>query len=152
MKKSLYDLHQNFIAADKRYDKRLEKLRKEISDLEAKKDRMRYPHFIEYLKKLGKQILPKIKGAVSFEVAGPFGLGNECSLWFYGPGTEKTRKVICGASFRRYGDGYGLKDYSKKSNRFPKGSIGEMNGMNYRTIEISKDMNIDWFIKFMRKK
>jgi hypothetical protein len=150
--KDLFELHNKYLAADKRYDKKEKELREQIAQLEAKRKGMRYPHFLDFLKKLGKEILPKIKGAVGFEVYGPFGMGNECSIYFHGPGTEKKRKTICGASFRRYGDGYGIINYRKKTKDYPKGSIGEMNRMNYEVKEITQDMNIEWFIRFMRKK
>lgn len=150
--RNLFELHEKYKRSQKSYRAKEKKLDKQIEELEAKKKRMRYPHFMLFLDKLGKQVLPRIKGAVNFELLGPFGLGHEVAIHFYGPGDEKKRKIVASATFQSYGDGYALKNYSKKTNRFPKGSLGEFNRMNYELIEISKDMNIDWFIKFMRKK
>lgn len=150
--KNIFEINEKYKRSSKRHFAKDKKIDKQIEELKAKQKRMRYPDFNKYLEELGKQILPKIKGAVGFEVYGPFGLENERSIYFHGPGTEKKRKTICGATFTRFGDGYGLKDYAKDSGRFAKGTIGELNGMNFKVIEISKDMNIDWFIKFMRKK
>lgn len=148
---SLFELEQNRAKASKRYSKRDKELREQIEALETKRKNLKYPHLIDYLNKLGRAIVlsKKIKGAVGFEVMGPFGLGNETSIYFKS-GDRKT-KTLAGATFTRYGDGYGLKDYSKNTGRFPKGSIGELNGGNYETIEITEKMTIDWFIRFAKK-
>lgn len=150
---SLYKLEQLRLKAQKRHYKKEEELEKQIAVLEAKKKRMRYPHILDYLNKLGKACLPKIKGAIGFKVYGPFGLGNECSIYFHSKQKDKSgdNKTLAGATFTRYGDGYGLKDYSKNTGRFAKGSIGELNGMNNPTIEITEKMTLDWFIKFAKK-
>jgi hypothetical protein len=148
---SLFQLEKNRKKAYDRYYSKQRELEKQRDAIEKQLSDMKYPHLLDYLKKLAKAALPKIKGAVGFETYGPFGLGNECSIYFYGPGTEKKRKTLAGATFTRYGDGYGLKDYSKNTGCFPKGSIGEMNGGNYNTIEITEKMTLDWFIKFAKK-
>lgn len=149
--KSLYEMEQSRLKADKRYDKRTKELNEQIEALEEKRKKLKYPHLIDYLNKLGRDVVlsKKIKGAVGFEVYGPFGLGNECSIYF--KSGDRKAKTLGGATFTRYGDGYGLKDYSKDTGRFPKGSIGEMNGGNFETIEITKEMTIDWFVKFVKK-
>lgn len=151
---SLYQMEQNRSKANKRYEKREQELREQIELLENKRKALKYPHLIDYLNKLGRDVVlsKKIKGAVGFEVYGPFGsfgLGNEYSIYF--KSGDRKAKTLGGATFTRYGDGYGLKDYSKNTGIFPKGSIGEMSGGNFETIEITKEMTIDWFVKFVKK-
>jgi len=149
--KSIFQLEQNRAKAEKRfYIKELE-LRKKIEALEERRKAMKYPHLLDYLKRLGNAILPKIKSAVGFDTYGPFGLGNDCSIYFHTKGTNKTRKTLAGATFTRYGDGYGLINYNKKTGNAPKGSIAEMNRGNYEVIEITEKMTIDWFIRFAKK-
>jgi hypothetical protein len=146
--KTLRDLEKAYLQADKRFDNKSKALEAQIAALEAEKSKMVYPHFLKFLEKLGEQLLPKVKGAVKFETYGPFGLQNECSIYWL----NEKGKTIGGATFTSYGESYGIKDYSKNTKRFPKGSIGERNGGNYNTIELTEDMNMDWFIKFIRKK
>jgi hypothetical protein len=148
---SLFELEQKRSKASKRYHNKERKLQEQIDLLEKKRKSLTYPHLIDYLNKLGKAVVlsRKIKGAVGFEVYGPFGLNNECSIYFKS-GDRKT-KTLASATFSRHGDGYGLKDYSKNSGHFPKGSIGELNGGNYKVIEITKEMTLDWFVKFSKK-
>ena len=148
---SLFELKQKRSKATKRYYNKERKLQEQIDLLEKKRKSLKYPHLIDYLNKLGRAVVlsRKIKGAVGFEVLGPFGLNNECSIYFKS-GDRKT-KTLASATFSRYGDGYGLKDYSKTSNSFLKGSIGELNGDNYKTIEITEKMTLDWFVKFACK-
>lgn len=146
-------MEQNRSKADKRYDKRNKELCDQIEALETKRKKLKFPHLIDYLNKLGKEIVlsKKIKGAVGFEVMGPFGMDNETSIYFYAGERDSKRKPLAGATFARLGDGYGLKDYSKNTGQFAEGSIGELNGGNYKTIEITEKMTLDWFIRFAKK-
>lgn len=149
---SLFEMERNRSEAKKRYNYRKAKIERDMERLKKEIDKLRYPHLLNYLKKLGKAVLPKIKGAVSFETMGPFGLGSECSIYFYAQGKNgKKGRTLAGATFTRYGDGFGLKDYSKKINRYSPGTIGEMNGGNYDTIEITEKMTLDWFVRFAKK-
>lgn len=157
--KSLFELEGNRRKAANRYYSKQRKLEaqkraieKKVEVIEKQIKDMRYPHLLDYLKKLGKAALPLIPGAVDFKTYGPFGLGCECSIYFHSKGKKgKEGKTLGGATFTRYGDGYGLVDYSKDTGRFPKGSIGEMNGGNYNTIEITEKMDLAWFVKFAKK-
>ncbi len=149
--KSLFQLESNRAKAEARFRAKERKLEEQRDALEAERRAMKYPHLLDYLKKLGNQCLPLIKGAVGFDLYGPFGLNNECSIYFHSKGTNKTRKTLASATFTRYGDGYGLKDYSKNTGRYSKGSIAEMNGGNFDTIEITEKMTIEWFVRFAKK-
>lgn len=149
--KSIYQLEKNrsralqkYYSTEKQLEAKKKKIEKEIEDL-------KYPHLKDYLNKLGKAVLPKIPGATYFEVLGPFGIGAECSIYFSKKIKDK-EITLAGATFTHAGDSIMLKDYSKKTNEFKKGTIGEVNGMNYEYLEITPEMTIDWFVKFAIRK
>lgn len=150
---SLFEMQAHHNKAYNRYKNKQQKLEAQKREIEEQLSKMKYPHLTGYLEKLGKAVMPLIKGAVDFKIYGPFGLGNECSIYFHAkqkPG-EKEAKTLAGATFRYTGDGFGLKDYSKSTNRFTNGTIGEMNGFNYKTIPITEEMSLEWFVKFAKK-
>ena len=140
-------MHNRFVSSEKKYYSRQDDLRKKIAALEKERSDDNYPHFLNFLTRFGKRLKPLIKGATKIDIYGPFGLGNECSIYF----SDKNEKILASATFTSNGEGYGIKDYSKNTGTYPKGSIAEMNGANYNTIEISDKMTTEWFIKFMKK-
>lgn len=148
---SLYEMEQNRSKAEKRHYAKRNKLRKQIAELEEVEKNMKYPHLLGYLKKLGNACLPLIDGAVGFSLYGPFGMSNQCSIYFHGKGKEKNRKTLGGATFQHTAGGYGLIDHTVNTGKFKKGTIGEANGMNHPTIEITKEMTIEWFAEFAKK-
>ena len=150
---SLYQTLKKQEISVKNHWKKDEKIKAEINKLEEKRKRLRYPHLTTLLEKLGKQLLPYFHGAVRVEVLGPFGLGNETSLYISAaPKKGKTDgKTLGSITFTRSGEGYAIKDYSKKSKRFAPGSIGDLNGSNYGRIELDETHTIDWMVKFMKK-
>lgn len=144
--KSLFELEKKRSEAEKRHRNKEKSLEAEKEKIDAKIKRMRYPHLHDFLEKLAKQILPQFKGATWYEILGPFGLSNESTLYI------KTRKgrTLGGITFARFGDGYGIKG-RKNTRRYAVGSIAEMNGGNYETMEITEEMTIDWIVKYMKK-
>lgn len=150
---SLFELQAQQKKAYNNYQKKQTRLEKQKADIEKQLRNMRYPHLTNYLDKLGKAVLPMIKGAVGFEVYGPFGLSNECSIYFHAKQKrgQKEAKTLAGATFRYSGDGFCLKDYSKKKNEYPENSIGALNGFNYKDLPITEEMTLEWFVKFAKK-
>ena len=146
--KTLLDLEQSCVKAQKSYWKKSQAIKNQIAELNGKSQRMKYPHLLNYLDKLGAQTLPLIKNATGFETLGPFGLGNECAIHF----NDKKNKIIASATFTNFGDGFGLKDYSKNLKLVPENSISGMNGGNYKTIPITEKMTIEWFVKFVKRR
>ena len=145
--KSLKQLEQNCTKAQERYWKKDHALQDQIATLEGQRKAMKFPHLLDYLEQLAKKCIPLIKGAISAETLGPFGVGCECSIHF----KNNKGKVIASATFTHLGKGFGLKDYSKKLNVAPKGSISDMNGGNFRTLPITEKMTVEWFVKFASK-
>lgn len=146
--KSLFKLHQNHVNTLARYRAKQDELNKQKNEIERQMKDMNYPHFMDYLKQLGKELLPKVKGAVKYEVMGPFGLGNEMSLYF----STKRDRTVGGITFTRYGDGYGIVNYKVDTGKYKSGTIGAMNRMNHPAIEITKDITIEWLLKFIKWK
>lgn len=150
---SLFEMQEQHNKAYNNYKKKQKRLEAQKEEIEKRLKNMRYPHLTKYLEKLGKAAMPHIKGAVDFKIYGPFGLGNECSIYFHAkqkPG-EKEPKTLAGATFRYSKDGFCLKDYSQNTTQFPEGSLGALNGFNYRDIEINEKMTLEWFVKFAKK-
>lgn len=150
---SLFEMREHHNKAYKNYTAKQKKLEAKKAEIEKQLNNMRYPHLTNYLKKLGKAALPLIKGAVDFEVYGPFGLSNECSIYFHAKQKrgQKEPKTLAGATFRYSGDGFCLKDYSKKTGEYPENSIGAVNGFNYKDLPITEKMTLEWFVKFAKK-
>lgn len=150
---SLYQALKKQRTAVENHWKKDKKIKAEIEALEEKRKRLRYPHLTDLLEKLGKQLLPHFPGAVRVEVLGPFGLGNETSLYISAAPKKGVTdgKTLGSITFTRSGEGYAIKDYSKKHKTYAPGSIGELNGSNYGRIELNETHTIEWMVKHMKK-
>lgn len=150
---SLFELKQGHNKAYKNYKAKQEKLEAQKEQIEKRLKNMRYPHLTKYLEKLGKAALPRIKGAVGFKIYGPFGLGNECSIYFHAKlkRGQKEPKTLASATFRYSADGFCLKNYNKKTGSYPENSLGALNGFNYEDLPITEKMTLEWFVKFAKK-
>jgi hypothetical protein len=151
--KNLAKFGQKYVSLKNDYSKKQNALQDKKEAIEKQLSDLKYPRFSDYLKRLAKAVLPHVKGATGYTIMGPFGLGSETSLYFI---TNKKKSFpensLGGLTFTSIGSGgYGLLDYSQNTNKFAKGTIGEMNRMNHPTIKFSPEMDIAWIIKFMKK-
>ena len=144
---SLFEFHKRHNNAVNRYSNKTEQIRKKIEALKKEEEELKYPYFSEWLEKFATRLIPHIKGATRIETFGPFGLGNETSVYFY----DKSDVVLGSACFRHGADGYELKDYSKNTGKFPSNTLGAAHGLNYETIPMTDKMTVEWFVKFMKK-
>ena len=136
--------------------KEIKKAEAKIKELEEKDNKMTYPHFIEnYIKPLAEEIIKHFPGRY-YKTLGPFGLTNETAIHFYKNGV--TNKNSCdgdnciSVDFRpiKY-DGESdlvLVNNLKNTGEFEKGTIGEVNGMNY--LEVTMPKTIKELVKFIK--
>jgi len=141
----LNELNNKYIRSANAYSKRTRKIDREIKELEAKRERMKYPDFWRTFKPLC-EVIKKRLGADIIKTYGPFGLCNERSAYF-GKGGE-TVGSIC---FVSGGDGWALRNENENTKRYAEGTIGAMNGMNYPVIGIDNEKDIDWVMEFVRR-
>jgi len=91
-----------------------------------------------------------------YDILGPFGLTCETAIHFY-RGNEKIgyKKDSCLSITFRPGnldDGeITVVDYSKNTKRYGENTIGGMNGMNFKSVSIPKDVDTNWLVDFMLK-
>ncbi|MCK5608581.1 hypothetical protein KAR91_42255 [Candidatus Pacearchaeota archaeon] len=149
---TLKDFNDSYIKKVKAYYTRQKKVRKQIEALKAKEDSMRYPTFETVLSPIIELIKQKLK-AKGHLIYGPFGLGCETTVyWVKDKKKEITVKsnVLGSLTFTRVGTGWGLQDRSVTTNKFPKGSIGEINGGNHLDIPIDDKMDMKWLLWYVR--
>lgn len=157
------EIKKSYQRKQKLYGTKQDNLRKDIKKAEAKvkeleeKDRkMTYPHFIDnYIKPLAEELLKHFKGRY-YDTLGPFGLSNETAIHFYKNGV--TNKNSCDGNncisidFRPINeDGEAdlvLVNHLENTGDFRKGTIGEMNGMNYPVVPMPK--TIKELVKFIK--
>lgn len=108
----------------------------QIRELEQKKRDLPYPHLSDWLKKLGKRLMPHFKGAHRVDVLGPFGMTNETSLYIMGKPTAKDKegKILGAITFAKCGDGYGIKNHETQT-----------------VMEPNKKHTITWMVRYMRR-
>jgi hypothetical protein len=132
------------------YRKRQDKLDKEIGELKAKRDRMRYPEMEKVFAPIFDAMAKKLK-AERYDVLGPFGLSSEYGIHFYPAGTDDVNKLVGSLNLIRYGEGFALRNHRENEHSFLPGTIGQMAGMNHPTVKFTKDMDIQWLVDFAKK-
>ena len=136
----------------RKYQKRKESIRKEIAALEAKIERLRWTGFREFFKPMAEEVKKRLK-AEGYVWYGPFGLCSEQTIYWL----KDIKKCIpvkgnVLGSVTFIDGGTAIRNRKKVSERFSKGTIGEMNGMNYETIKVTEKMDVEWIINWSRKR
>ena len=145
----LKDIIEDFVAKNKRRDKKLADYRKQITDLEKKIERMySFGWIINLVEPIAKEILKKLP-KYEYVILGPFGLSSEVGVHFYKKGidhdsqySDKKGGVLC-ISFRPINISKGeivLVDNCHTTTEFKQGTLGEVNGFNYQTVHMKKTM------------
>ena len=121
----------------KRYHTRTNNLETEIKELQGKLERLNYPSWIdEIIKPIAELLVKRMKNR-HYEILGPFGMTCETSIHFYINGNKNQLENCRAINFRPVDLEIGkieIVDYDNNTNEYKKGTIGEVNGMNYRTI------------------
>ncbi len=136
----------------KRYYTRTNNLEAEIEESKRKLGKLNYPSWIDCIvKPIAELLVKKIKNRY-YEILGPFGMTHETAIHFYINGSEGDIKTCRSIDFRPINLEKGeirIVDYDNDTNRFKKGTMGEVNGMNYETIPMPE--TIDELLKYVSK-
>ena len=155
-KQRLYKTKQDNLRKD------IKKAEENVQELKEKERKMTYPHHHEnYLKPLAEELLKHFKNR-TYDILGPFGLYCESSIHLYKNGVDKNELFdgdnCISVTFKlRHGDNNEpylvLVDHLHKHERYPNGSLGEMNGGNYETVLMKETIyELVKFIKEQNKK
>ena len=129
------------------------KKRKVLKRLERKQERLnKKTHWTDAILKPIAEYMVEYFNAFDFQIMGPFGLSCETSIWIWLTQDEAERRDLkklyssTFVSFYEYDDvkpihnviGINLstKDYSENTKSFPEGSIGALNGGNFKNVDI----------------
>jgi len=83
-----------------------------------------------------------------YDILGPFGLTCETAIHFYLNGSDNIESCLS-ITFRPGDLDKGeikIVDYSKNTMRYRENTLGEINGMNYPSVPIPKDADIQWLV------
>lgn len=151
METDLCSLEEKYRLGVRRFNQNTLKLDKEIKALQEKRDKLKYPNIKTVFAPFAKAMQIKL-GAERIRWLGGFGLSNEHALWFLkGNDPDEVNNIISSINFVKDGDGWGIKDERVDTGKYPKGSIGEMNGMNHPTIPIDSKLTEDMILDIMRR-
>ncbi len=111
------------------------KLEKKIERLEKKLENLVYPSWIDEIIKPIAEDIVKTMPDRHYKILGPFGMSCEVSIHFYIKGGEyiNTCKSITFRPDSLEEGQIGIVDYSNNTKNFKEGTIGEVNGGNYKT-------------------
>ena len=153
-------ISKQFSANLKRYESEEDKIQDKLKRLKRKQERLSqdYPSWTDDMIGPVADAMVKKLPDRTYDILGPFGLTAETSIHFYKKGaTEKNRfegDNCISITFRpgelRDGE-LELVDHTKQTGRYPIGSIGEMNRMNYPAVSIPKNADAKWLIEYMKK-
>lgn len=131
---------------------KIEKLQKRLEKVKSKR-----PYVVQnVLIPLAKEIKSRC-GFKAFEIYGPFGITGETSIYFSNNGKDgdikicevETWSLTLQWAYDNHNYLHHLEYWTgEKTNDYPKGSIGEMNGLNNIYKELP--MDIDAIIKLLR--
>ena len=147
-----YKLNENTIKT------RISKLESKIEWNKKQLDKVIYPHWMRtILEPLAEEIIKLLPGR-QFETLGPFGLKCETSIHFNKENIDHDKRFEDGNCISLTfvpGDIENgellIVDHTKNTKRYPPGTLGEMNGMNYPGVKIPDDADAQWFIDWMKK-
>lgn len=138
-------------------EKQMDVLRQERKQLEEERYRaMWFSRLIEPLAKMIAEALEARTGVKrTYELFGPFGLECEVAVHFYKVGVTDKKKFngdnCLSITFRPGSLDVAelfVVDYTKDINKYPKGSIGQVNGLNYPSVPVKQDL--EFLLGFVR--
>jgi len=164
---TLTDCQRRYITAWKRADRKNDARRQVIEAKQAEVDAMQ--HAVDVLKakpgtypdmeKTLQPIIEAVKvrlGAKGVKRYGPHGICFRYSYYFLKSETDDDSKqkrgdILGALYFDNDGhDGFSLRDFSKDTDEFSAGTMGELNGMNHPRVEMLEAMTFDWLVKFAK--
>ena len=158
------EVYNNYKTKDGELTQKIRRAEARLEKLTNKQRALQFPHWKKFiLEPLSKELEVKYPGYHA-EVLGPFGLDNETSIHLYKDSIPKSERwdatnrsisvksisFIFSLNRELYPELF-VRDYTQDSREFGRGTIGEMNGMNYASIPIPQDVNIQWFCQWIDK-
>lgn len=133
------------------------KLKQDIEKKQAKLRKMECSRNSSWIKTLLEPLAKAIAAKEGYKhwcIMGPFGLGNETSIWFYNTPEQYKNCEVDSITFRPdlWNDdeeegfnpfGLKVKDYSQNTGAFPENSIGARNGGNFPSIIPPANADLD---------
>ena len=143
---------------EKTLNTQIENAREVLEALKNSGSKLTYPHHHKnYLEPIAKELIKVFKNR-TWKILGPFGLNCESAIHLTKKGVTGEKRFednnLLSVDFRLSSDKNGnnilvLVNRLKDSGRYPKGSIGQMNGCNYEEVEMPK--TIEDLVKFIKK-
>jgi len=131
----------------RKIEERIVMRKKQIERLETKKAKTQVFWITGLIKPIAKALEEVYPNRVA-DVLGPFGLDAETAIHLYKKGISNEKRFdddnCISITFRPGNIEQGIlyiKDTRHNTRRFQKGTIGELNGMNYKSIEFDWNLN-----------
>ena len=149
--KNLQQYADAYVEKQKEYEIKQAKLKKTIIRANNNLRKLHCPSWIDkIIDPIAKAMVGNLPGR-HYKILGPFGLGSTVAIHFYDNDYPGEVKNCLSISFQPGDLEKGelkVVDYSKPSNKYPQGSIGELNGFNYPEIDI--EWNTEWLFNFTK--
>ena len=149
---TMRELQRAYVRCDRKYRTREKNLRGQIEELQRQLDALTMPHWID---RLVAPIAKALEGRFpeyESDILGPFGICCHTSIHLYRKGVADDKRFEgdnCLSLTFEPGDlevgELRLKDHTQDTHRYPPGSIGEVNGMNYPTVPVPPEADVEWF-------
>ena len=142
------EITQNYVEKYNACEQKRGEYENKIKRLKIKLEKLGYVSWInEIIKPIAKLLNEKMPDRY-FDILGPFGLSCETSIHFYKNGIEE-KELFTGDNcksihFRPSNLDNGeirIVDYTKNTNKYAPGTIGEMNRFNYSTIPVPETID-----------
>lgn len=135
--------HAELEAEKERIESRIERANKQLVKLEEKERKLHRPSRYDVIEALAVKLSEHY--GLPYEIYGPFGLKCETSIYLRKDMSKSiTAQKTISIRLRPFGDvenDWMTYDTGKRTNEFPKGSIGELNGYNSVYAPLPKDFN-----------
>lgn len=147
---NLAKLGVNFVRRRARFEKRKKVLQDEIDAMNRRHHAVSFKTAVLY--PIAKAILKELPDYKTFDITGPCGLSCEHFLSFYKTMEHEAEDEPLSISFVNFDHEKGklfVRDYTRKRGDYKEGSLGEINGMNFDSIEVPPDADSKWFVNLM---
>jgi len=148
------NLYHDYKDKEDKLDRRIDQLESLLAKAKERKRNFYrknpFPSWHEHLLKPIIEELVKFIPCHHYRISGPFGICSESPVFFYQDAEGKGNyKYIFFLPLDLQKGELAIRDYSIDTKEFSKGTIGEINGMNHPSIDISKDTNIEDLLKYV---
>lgn len=105
---------------------------------------------ITVLEYIAEELLKRNPKLKSYEILGPFGLNGELSIWFFKtqtpPSENRVEQIVYSLLFHGHNEVW----TGKELNKYPKGSLGDLNGDNKIMVPVESIEQLDILMKHIK--